>query len=219
LELDLAVAENFVEVCRDGEECDKMKTKSDEDCPIDMEDKLAVDPLYSLIKPCCVRLKKLDRSDWKGTLEEATSIEVKEVDLTREISLDSLNNSHADNRSESLDEIALELEKMESSTSARSGIALDIPATKVDNSEDDEESLRMIFESCLLAGPVNRSSSNEWCRGDGSRNRGWYCRDCWWEQEVGIGERQAELEEFQTYLGQYKTGQEETSKLTTTLER
>ena len=82
--LELAVAENFINVCRDVEECDEMKTKSDDACPIDMEDKAAIDPLYSLVKPCYVILQKIDTSDCKeissdckGAQEEATIIKVR----------------------------------------------------------------------------------------------------------------------------------------------
>merc|ERR1719318_394944 len=49
-------------------------TRSDEDCPIDMEDKVAVDPLYSLVKPCCIRLGRIDISGFKETGSEFKEI-------------------------------------------------------------------------------------------------------------------------------------------------
>merc|ERR1719318_947400 len=184
-------------------------TRSDEDCPIDMEDKVAVDPLYSLVKPCCIRLGRIDISDIKETASECkeitrdfnknisdqneissdsnvirsdckkisrerkekrndrkrnqvkiTGAHVKEVVPTREVGLDGLSR-HADDCHESQDEIAIELQKMESECAVRGnesfGIELDFTAPKEFSSEDDEEALRRIFDSCPVVIPVEKS--------------------------------------------------------------
>merc|ERR1719318_721354 len=184
-------------------------TRSDEDCPIDMEDKVAVDPLYSLVKPCCIRLGRIDisdiketaseckeitrdfnknisdqneissdsnvirsdckkisrerkekRNDWKRNQVKITGTQVKEVVPTREVGLDGLSRQ-ADDCHESQDEIAIELQKMESDCAVRGnesfGIELDFTAPKEFSSEDDEEALRRIFDSCPVVIPVEKS--------------------------------------------------------------
>merc|ERR1719318_1603438 len=182
-------------------------TRSDEDCPIDMEDKVAVDPLYSLVKPCCIRLGRIDISDFKETGSEFKEItryfnknisdqyEIssdsnmirsdckkisrerkekrndrkrnqvkiigtkvnKEVVTTREVGLDGLSRQ-ADDSHESLDDIAIELQKMECAARGNEsfGIELDFTAPKEFSSEDDEEALRRIFDSCPVAIPVEK---------------------------------------------------------------
>ena len=53
LELDVY----FIKVSSDGEACDD--ARSDDEYSNDTEDKIEVDPLSSLVKPCCVRLRNI----------------------------------------------------------------------------------------------------------------------------------------------------------------